>query len=390
MKLLFTSLVCHRDVDIFMFNWECARFQLDKGFDIPHLVVSDGSLTDEDKERIAALPNVMIEKDPITLYKVPKSHLLGKLECHKRGFENHSADMVVLFDCDIFFYKNWEPDLRKILQNRVTVMRDWGSSLGPNVIEYKNLFGVHEDTTTPNCNTGIIAIRKEDYNRVSEKIRLHVENPFMIMEDQGIMFAAFYGMLSYVDGIQCLITNAEYDTDIWNWALKQRGSHLMGMRTRPDGLKSLVSHSLANLPEVVPLSQFTPKESYISWGVIAYDTFNFTLPLQKIPSKCNGNHITNALYMHGGSFAQWSLPPRCNRFTTTINCMDTGRPKNVKPIRINNIDYNLGDTIDIPLKGKLEIITQDGPGAHIAFIEPYVWIDKTTKPNLTSQLTATH
>jgi len=372
-----------------MFNWECSRFQLDKGFDIPHLVVSDGSLTKEDKKRISSLPNVLIEDDPITLYNVPKPHLLGKLECHKRGFENHSADMVILFDCDIFFYNNWDSDLRKILQNRVTVMRDWGSSLGPNVSQYRELFGVHEDTTTPNCNTGIIAIRKEDYNRVSEKIRLHVENPFMIMEDQGIMFAAFYGMLSYVDGIQCLITNAEYDTNTWDWAKRQNGSHLMGMRTRPDGLRALVKHSLERLPDSASLSQFTPKESYISWGVIAYDTFNFQLPLQKIPSKHHGKYVTDALYMHGGSFAQWSLPPRCLRFKTKIACMDTGIPANVKPIRINGTEYALGADVDIPLQGKLEIITQDGPGSHIAFLAPRVEIDKTTEPDLTSQLTAT-
>jgi len=373
-----------------MFNWECSRFQLDKGFDIPHLVISDGSLTDEDKKRLRSLPNVRVEDEPITLYNVPKPHLLGKLECHKRGFENHGADIVVLFDCDIFFYKNWDPDLRKILQSRVTVMRDWGSSLGPNVAQYRELFGVHEDITTPNCNTGIISIRKEDYNRVGEKLRLHVENPFLIMEDQGIMFASFYGMLNYVDGIQCLINNAEYNPGLWQWALDQRGGHLMGMRTRPDGLKSLVAHSLKNLPETVSLSQFTPKESYISWGVIAYDTFNFNVPLQKVPSTYQGKHVTNALYMHGGSFAQWALPPRCEKFSTTIACMDTGRPENVKPIKINNVDYNLGDKVEIPLNGRLEIITQDGPGSHIAFLEPYIWIDKVSEPNLTSQLTATH
>lgn len=389
MKLLFTSLVCHRDVDIFMFNWECARFQLDKGFDIPHLVVSDGSLTDDDRMKLLSLPGVIVEKDPITLYKVPKPHLLGKLECHKRGFDNHGADIVVLFDCDIFFYKNWDSDLRKILQNRVTVMRDWGSSLGPNVGEYKSLFGVHEDTTTPNCNTGIIAIRKEDYGRVSEKIRMHVESPFMMMEDQGAMFAAFYGMLSYVDDIQCLITNAEYDTNIWAWAKSQHGAHLMGMRTRPDGLKSLVKHSMDSLPDVIPLKQFTPKESYISWGVIAYDTFNFTLPLQKIPSKHNGIYITDALYMHGGSSAQWGLPPRCVRFKTTVACMDTGIPANVKPIRINGVEYPLGGVVDIPLRGMLEIITQEGQGTHIAFLKPHFLVNKTSAPNLTSQLTAT-
>jgi len=384
MKLLFSSLICHRDVEIFKFNWFCSRIHLDKGFDIPHLLLHDGSLTEEDKTSIRALPNVILEDEPIVLHNVPKAPLLGKLQTHKRGFDKYGADQVILFDCDIFFYKNWEADLRKMLQCQTVVMRDWGSSLGPNVVQYKELFGVHEDLSTPNCNTGIISIRKEDYHKVEEKISMHLSDPFMVMEDQGIMFASFYGELDYVEGIKCVINNAENITELWDWVLRQRGCHLMGMRTRHLGLDKIVEHCLKSLPKTINLKQLEPTEKHVSWGMLEYDTYNFQVPLQKVPTSHRGKYVTNALYMHGGSWAKWELPDRISRFTAKIICLDTGIQENVLPIDINGKIFCLNEEVDVPCDGRLEIVTQNGPGSHLAFINPSLHLDTTTLPILNS------
>ena len=384
MKVLFSSLLCHRDVEIFKFNWFCMRAQLDKGFDFQHLILNDGSLDENDKQSLKKLPGVILEEDPITLYNVPKAVLLGKLECLKRGFEKHKADRVVVFDCDIFYLKNWEADLRKILIDRTVVLRDWGSSIGNSLQQYRELFGVLEDATTPNCNTGIISVLSEDYIKIARTLELHIKTPFQIMEDQGIMLAAFHGNLSYVDGIKCIINNAEYHPQLWSYFVEQRGLHLMGMRTRPDGLKDLVQRSLNSLPNFLSLSQFTPSYKYISWGLLEYEHYNFSLPLQKIPSTCGSNWVNDGLYLHGGSHVIWPLPERCNKFTAKFMCMDTGIPSNIKEVIVNGKPFKLGDDVNIPLNGKLEIRTHDGPGTHLVFLAPKVYIDKSW-PDLSLQ-----
>lgn len=368
------------------------RAHLDKGFDIPHVIVSDGSLTPFDIKGLAALPNVIVEEKPIDILigsdgnPVPKAPLLGKLQCHKRCFDNHGADRAVLFDCDIFFFKNWEADLRKILTERAVVLRDWGSSLGTNGPKYRELFGVFEDATTPNCNTGVIGINKEDYHLVEDKIKLHQSDTFMMMEDQGAMFAAFYGNLSYANGIKCVIMGAETHGGLWPYFLKQNAIHLMGMREREKGLRDTVSQALAGLPDSLPLKQFTPIEKHISFGRLEYDHYNFNAQFQLIPSSANGVYLNDAMYLHGGSNVKWKFPPRCNSFKAKFVCMDTGIVDNVKPVTINNKRFNLNDEIDVPLNGELRIATQDGPGTHLAFKNPRIEIDKTTLPDLSEQL----
>jgi hypothetical protein len=390
MKLLFASLICHRDVDIFEYNWFCSRSHLDNGFDIPHLLLSDGSLTDEDRAKLSKLPNVIVEDEPITLYDVPKAALLGKLECFKRGFEKYGAKRVVVLDCDIFFLKNWDPDLRKICTSDAICLRDWGSSLGPNVAKYKNFFGVHEDVTTPNCNTGIMSMPDYQFPKLSNTLSnyLALEDPFLMMEDQGAWFASFYGEITYINGIKCAINNAEYSSELWDWLLSQRGVHLMGMRTRIDGLRSLISKSLSSLPDHIHLSQFTPVDRSISWGLMEYETYHFNVPLQKIPTTHNNKYITDALYLHGGSWAKWELPSRCSVFRAKLVCMDTGIKSNVKPAIINNNEYPLDREIEVPLTGELHIATIDGPGTHLAFLNPRVEISKYI-PDISLQKVAT-
>jgi hypothetical protein len=368
------------------------RAHLDKGFDIPHVIVSDGSLTEEEIAGLRQLPNVFVEEDPIEILTgsdgnpVPKAPLLGKLQCHKRCFDNYEVDRAVLFDCDIFFFRNWEADLRKILTERAVVLRDWGSSLGPNGPQYTALFGVQQDKITPNCNTGVIGLNKEDYHLVEEKIKLHQNNTFMIMEDQGIMFASFYGKLSYANGIVCVINGAERHAGLWPYFVKQNAIHLMGMRERPQGLKASVALALEGLPDSMSLSQFTPIDKHISFGLLEYGHYNFAAQFQKIPSSVSGVYINDALYLHGGSHVKWKLPARCKTFKSQYVCMDTGIPSNVKPVTINGQTFNLNDEIDVPLSGDLHIVTQEGPGTHLAFLFPTIEIDKTTQPDLSAQL----
>lgn len=388
---MFTSLLCHRDVDIFKFNWFCSRMHLDKGFDIPHIILSDGSLSEEDRAKLESLPNIFVEEKPITLHKgsdgnlVPKAPLLGKLECLKRCFDNYDADIAVLFDCDIFFFKNWDSDLRKILTERAVVLRDWGSSIGPNREQYHNLFGVTEDLSTPNGNTGVISFSKNDWDLVQEKIDLHLGNTFMIMEDQGIMIAAFHGNLSYAEGIKCVINNAELQPNLWPYFLEQRAVHLMGMRTRPHGLNDCVTHSLASLPTEVSLKNFSPFQKNISFGLLEFDHYHFGGHLQKIPTTCHGIFVNNGMYMHGGSSVTWKFPDRCTRFRAKYECMDTGIRSNALPISVNGNIYHLGEEIDVHLDGLLEIVTADGPGSHLVFLNPRISIDTKTFPNLDLQ-----
>ena len=391
MKYMFTSLLCHRDVAIFKFNWFCQRAHLDRGFDIPHVIVSDGSLTDEDREELEALPGVIVEKEPIVLHigsdgkQVPKAPLLGKLQCLQRCFENHEADRAVLFDCDIFFFRNWDSDLRKILTERAVVLRDWGSSIGPNRQEYKALFGVTEDESTPNGNTGVISFDKEDWPRVEEALQKHFSDTFMMMEDQGAMIAAFHGMLSYANGIKCVINGAENHPQLWPYFKQQNAIHLMGMRARPKGLPESVEHSLRQLPEALHIKHFTPSEKLISFGLLEYDHYNYGAHLQKIPSTVNGNYVNNAMYMHGGSWVKWKMPSRCMEFRARLSCMDTGITNNVFAVSVNGQRFRVGEDIAVPLNGELLIETQHGPGTHIVFLEPVVTLDKTTWPDLSSQ-----
>jgi hypothetical protein len=259
--------------------------------------------------------------------------------------------------------------------------------LGPNVEAYRELFGVHEDQSTPNCNTGVISVKREDWHLIETNLEKHFANPFMIMEDQGIMLASFHGELTYAEGIKCIINNAEAQPSLWGWVLQQRAAHLMGMRTRPQGLTSIIETALAMLPDTIHLSQIIPSAQYSSWGLISYGHYRFTHPLQKIPSTSSGTFVNDALYLHGGSWARWDLAPAFDRFTSHIVCMDTGIAENVFPITINGDIYHLGDEINIPLDGKLEIITQNGPGSHIAFLEPTLHIDKT-RGDLPERLTA--
>lgn len=376
MDLLFSSLICHRDVKVWAFNWFCSRIHLDHGFDIPHLLLNDGSLTEEDIKFLNGLPNVWVDHQPIYLYDVPKPKLLGKLQCIERGFQKYNAKRVVVLDCDIFFFENWDSELRKICASEAIAMRDWGSSLGPNVNQYKQLFGIHEDQTTPNCNTGIFSTTPEHWHRVEAALQKHLNTPFLIMEDQGIWFAAFYGRLQYINNIKCVINGAETIPDLWAWVLRQKGAHLQGMRVRPQGFQALVEHSLKNLPEQIPLQQIEPQRKHISYGLMEQDTYNFNSPWQCLPSKSQGKYITDAIYMHGGSWALWELDKRFTKFTTKIIAVETALLESIKMVTINDQEYPLWSEIDIPLEGSLRIETQHGGGSHIAFENPRLHISK--------------
>lgn len=383
MRLLFATLLCHRDIEYFLFNWFTMRVFLDHGFDIPHLVLNDGTLTQEDFSKLSKLPNLYIERAPVSQYEnVPKPIYLAKLECFKVGFQKYGADRVVVLDCDIFFFKNWDSDLRKICCSPSIALRDWGSSLGPNVEEYRQLYGVHEDTNTPNCNTGICSISVDQYYKLERSLEKHLSNPFLIMEDQGVMFGAYYGQLEYINGIVCAVAGGESVAGIKDWWFSKNACHLMGMRTRIPILREMISHSLKKLPESLALEQLPIEDKQISWGLLEFGTYCFNSPLQYYPSTYNGSFITDAAYLHGGSQVIWKIPPRCLSFTARLICMDSGLPNNCLPVLINGREYPLESDIDIELSGKLEIVTPNGPGTHYAFLSPKVKIDKTIGENL--------
>lgn len=378
MKLLFATLLCHRDIEYFLLNWFTMRVHLDKGFDIPHLILNDGSLTDEDFKKLESLgSNLYLEKDKVFLYEgTDKPVYLAKLECFNIGFDKYNADRVVVIDADIFFFRNWESDLRKICISDSIALRDWGSSNGPEPEKFKQVYGVYEDTITPNCNSGIISIPRHQHFKLKPVMQKFLNSPFLEMHDQSKFFAAYYGQLNYVENICCAIMNGETAPEILNWWLANNACHLMGMRERPTALRIMIDYSIQSVPEFVNLKQFTPYKKHISWGLMEYDTYNFNAPLQKIPSTYQGKYITNALYLHGGSWAYWKLPPYCKVFKSKIACMDTGLSHNTQPVDINGQQIYLNSDFEINLNGKLEIITKDGPGSHFAFLNPRIYFNK--------------
>jgi len=107
-----------------------------------------------------------------------------------------------------------------------------------------------------------------------------------------------------------------------------------------------------------------------------HDTYNFNIPWQALPSKSQGRYITDAIYMHGGSWASWELDKRFDRFTTKIIALESGLIENIKPITINDQEFPLWSEVDIPLDGSLRIETQHGGGSHIVFETPYLQVAK--------------
>lgn len=360
------------------------RAFLDRGFEIPHLVLNDGSLTTEDIESLKKLPLVYLELDPVRLEKIAhKAVYLAKLECYRIGFEKYNADRIVLMDNDIFFFRNWESDLRKICMSDSIALRDWGSSLGPEPEAYKQVFGCYEDVLQPNCNTGISSIPQSQYFKIGPAYLKIVNNPDKIfMQDQGNFFASYYGHIDYVNSIPCCINGGEFIPEILNHWLSQNAAHLMGMRERPDALKIFIEQTYKNLPQSLHLNQFSPEYKRISFGLMEYDIYSFNSPLHKIPSTYRNRYITDALYLHGGSKVVWKLPPQCKSFKTTVGCMDTGLASNCRPLSINGqlyaINMNskaLDIELEIPLNGSLTIETPDGNGTHYVFLEPKITLN---------------
>lgn len=360
------------------------RAFLDRGFEIPHLVLNDGSLTTEDIESLKKLPLVYLELDPVRLEKIAhKAVYLAKLECYRIGFEKYNADRIVLMDNDIFFFRNWESDLRKICMSDSIALRDWGSSLGPEPERFKQIFGVYEDTTQPNCNTGISSIPRSQYYKLAKPVSLVVANPdAIVMEDQGATFAAFYSQLKYVNNVVCCINGGEFIPEILNHWLSQNAAHLMGMRERPDALRMFIEQTCKNLPQTLHLNQFPPEYKRVGFGLMEYDIYSFNSPLHKIPSTYRNHYVTDAMYLHGSSKVVWKLPSQCKSFKTIIGCMDTGLIANCRPILINGqlyaINMNskaLDIELEIPLNGSLTIETPDGNGTHYVFLEPKITLN---------------
>lgn len=373
-KFIFASLLCHRDIDIFKFTWFTQKIHLDHGFDIPHLIVNDGTLTEDDFKSLRALPNVIVDETPITLYNIPNPALTGKLECFSRGFS--IADRVIITDPDVFFYRSWDSVLRKILTSDAICLRDWGSSIGWGVDKYKELFGCQEDLISPNCNTGVYSIPREQYFKIPPVLRKHINNPFQIMEDQGIFFAAYYGMLEYITDIQCITNGLENIDYVWGQILHNTvGSHLQGMRVRPRGVVNLIDYCIKHFPRSLPLKQFTPKFKDICLGLLSHGAYSYVSPLQAYPSQYKGRYIVDGMYLHAGSTVEWQLPKQFNWLETKVVCMDTGKPMDCKTIIINGRPFYLEDDIRLPLDGTLKIQTEFSEGGHLCFLKPTLKVE---------------
>jgi len=388
MTLLFATLLCHRDVEIFKFNWFVSRMLLDHGFDQSHLILNDGSLTEADKASLQALQGVIIDPQPITIHPIPNPILTAKIQLFERGFNWCKADRVVIFDPDVFIYKPWDLVLNKILMSKAICLRDWGSSLGPNQDKYFEIFGVREDSKTPNCNTGVYSIPSEMYYRIPPVMEKHINEPIQIMEDQGIFFAAFYGDISYINEIKCLVNGIEELDYAWVQTLNNNiGAHLQGMRVRPKALRSLVNHTINSCPKKLHLSQITPYSKVVSVvnppGSLqpVFGSYDFTKPFQAYPSQWENKYILDGMHMLGGSWVEWKVPPQCTHFETQFVCLHTGNAAACRPCRINGQEFRIGDKISVDLHGSLKIETDYTEGAHLCFLSPTLKI-KIDPPSL--------
>jgi hypothetical protein len=344
---------------------------LDHGLDVPHLILNDGTLTENDLKTIQELPGTTIDPDPIVLHPVPNPVLTAKIQCFERGFVKYGADRVIIFDPDVFIFRSWNAVMSKILMSGAICLRDWGSSLGPEQDKYKDLFGFLEDSNTPSCNTGLYSIPKDLYCKIPPVIEKHIGTPFKIMEDQGIFFAAFYGQMNYITDIKCLINGIEDYDYMWNFILNSSlGAHLQGMRVRLKGLASLINHTINCCPKKIPLSQVTPIAKHINYGMLNFGSYNYTAPWQEIPTQWEGKYIMDGMYMHSGSWVEWRLPPQVTHFESKYICLSTGMPDKCHPIRVNGVSFNLGADIKVELKGSLRIETDYSEGGHICFLQP--------------------
>ena len=371
---VFCSLICHRDFDLFRFNWLASRIFLKNGFDIPHFVLHDGSLSEQEIEQLRKYPQLIIDNIPAVLHEnVPNPAYIAKLECFEQIFSRFDFDQAILIDCDVFFLRPWDAELLQIVTSqKVVCLRDWGSSIGPHPDKFWETFGVLEDHSTPNCNTGILAIRRHDFHKIEPVLKKHLENPFPILGDQGVIFAAFYGNLEYLRDIKCVVTGAEDYDYIWSWMLEQSGLHINGLSTREKAKEATLCRIRETCPKELPLKRFPVSDIRIAFGIPEYDTYDFTKPFQAYPSSYQSRWILDAFYLHGGGYARWDLPPECEVFTGTYVCLDNGNPAQCKPALVNGIQIELGQEFRVDLKGSLEIRTEYAEGAHTAFLIPLI------------------
>jgi hypothetical protein len=372
MKLLFATLLIHRDVDTFIFNWFCSRVNLDNGFSIPHLIVNDGTLTPEDLEKLRRLTNVIVEETPVEVYNnVPKAKYLAKIKLFEKGFMKYDADRVVILDPDVFFYRPWDSDLVNILLSDNIAIMDFGSSLGPNIEKYEQLYGIKRNAKNPTCNTGLVSTTKAFFNKILLALVTHLNDPFMIMEDQGICFAAFYDNLNFIQHIKLALNGAVTCPAIWEWVLKENGAHLVGMRVRRDEYNRLVDHALSLLPETLHPSKFKTTEYTVPGGMGNYDMYNFDLPYAAYPSGVKGIYLTDAIYLSGGSTIKWHFPPQVTKFEASVMPLDGGIVANMKPVEINGQEFPIGWFACVDVKNQeLVIKTKPGEKAFCALILP--------------------
>ena len=372
MKLLFTTLLCHRDIDTFIFNWFCCRVNLSKGFQIPHMILHDGSLTEEDFNKLRKLTNIYIEEKPVDLYKnAPKAKYLAKVKLLEIGFVKYKAERVVIIDADVFFYRPWDSDFSNILMSDCIAMMDFGSSLGPNRPQYKEVFGVDEDEHNPTCNTGIYSTTLKYYHEILLGLIKHLNDPFLIMEDQGVLFSGSYGHLTYIEHIRVLVNGAGEHKGLWDWVLSQNGAHLVSMRVREDEYNALVEQCLSLLPNRLKPGIFKPIEYHIEGGRLAFDTYSFEFPLPAYPSLCSGNFVTDAVYMSGGSFIKWRLPSQITKFECSVMLLDNGIKENAKAVDINGTKCSVGFFTMVDVRDQeLMIRTESGEKTFYALTFP--------------------
>ena len=157
---------------------------------------------------------------------------------------------------------------------------------------------------------------------------------------------------------------------MWNDILKQKGSHLQGMRVRPKALSSLINHTINCCPKKIHLSQIEPVEKIINYGLLSFGGYDFTKPWQEFPSFWDGKYVIDGMHLHGGSSVLWKLPPQITHFEAQLVCLHTGYIDMCRPVRVNNSVYKIGDMINIECHGELRIETEYSPGAHLCFISP--------------------
>ena len=109
------------------------------------------------------------------------------------------------------------------------------------------------------------------------------------------------------------------------------------------------------LPKRLHPRQFTPIEHNVPNGMIWYDFYCFEHKWGDYPSTCQGQYLTDAIYLSADSIVRWKLPPQITTFECSILQLDISKTP-IQSVEINGAQYPPGLFVCIPITNQELII----------------------------------